>query len=218
MRGATIFAAVLLAACGNGRQPVSRNSAPPATSHVDDRDKRIIAELNELRSNPVAYAEKIDARRGYFQGKVLRLPGQVSLRTKEGVAALEEAVRALRELKPLPTVQPSPELAAAARDHVRNIGPKGLLAHKGTDGSSPSARAARYAKGFSSIGEVISFGPEGPAAVVIDLIVDDGVRDRGHRKILLDPGLRFAGVACGPHTVYRTMCVIDLADHLTEHR
>jgi hypothetical protein len=65
---------------------------------------------------------------------------------------------------------------------------------------------------------VISFGPEQPPAVVIDLVVDDGVPDRGHRKILLDDRLRFAGAACGPHTIYRTMCVIDLADTLTVRR
>jgi hypothetical protein len=42
------------------------------------------------------------------------------------------------------------------------------------------------------------------------LIVDDGVADRGHRSIVFSGELRYAGAACGPHPVYRTMCVIDL--------
>jgi len=42
------------------------------------------------------------------------------------------------------------------------------------------------------------------------LIVDDGVADRGHREIVYSAELRFAGAACGPHPVYGTMCVIDL--------
>jgi uncharacterized protein YkwD len=140
------------------------------------------------------------------------------LRTQEGVAALDDAVRTLRQLQPLTLVTTSAALVAAARDHVRDIGPKGLLAHEGTDKSSPSDRVARYATDLSGVGEVISFGPDQASAVVIDLIVDDGVRDRGHRKILLDDRMRFAGAACGAHAVYRTMCVIDLADRLTERR
>jgi uncharacterized protein YkwD len=42
-------------------------------------------------------------------------------------------------------------------------------------------------------------------------VVDDGVKDRAHRKILLDPAFRYAGAACGPHRTFGTMCVIDLA-------
>jgi uncharacterized protein YkwD len=41
--------------------------------------------------------------------------------------------------------------------------------------------------------------------------VDDGVKDRGHRKSLLDPRFDEIGVSCGNHRVYGIMCVIDLA-------
>jgi uncharacterized protein YkwD len=217
MRAVAILTAALLqCACGNGRQSVSPPSASPEAA-LTDGDELIIAELNQLRSNPTAYAEKINARRQYYRGHILQLPGQIALRTKEGVAAAEEAVHALRGLKPLPLLEASIALSAAARDHVRDIGPRGFLDHEGSDGSSPSQRIARYAKGFNRVAEVIGFGPE-PSAVVIDLIVDDGVPERGHRKILLNENLRIAGAACGPHTVYRTVCVIDLADNLTETR
>jgi hypothetical protein len=47
--------------------------------------------------------------------------------------------------------------------------------------------------------------------VVVSLLVDDGVHGRGHRHNLLDPAIRFAGAACGPHQRYRTMCVMDHA-------
>jgi uncharacterized protein YkwD len=45
--------------------------------------------------------------------------------------------------------------------------------------------------------------------VVVDLIVDDGVPDRGHRRNIFDPSARVAGVACGRHPRYGSMCVID---------
>ena len=57
---------------------------------------------------------------------------------------------------------------------------------------------------------MIEYGASDAMDAVRQLIVDDGVPDRGHRSILFDPSLRFAGVSCGAHPAYRSMCVIDL--------
>jgi uncharacterized protein YkwD len=45
----------------------------------------------------------------------------------------------------------------------------------------------------------------------LQLLVDDGVSDRGHRRNLLDPRWHYVGVACGSHYRYQTMCVLDFA-------
>ena len=42
------------------------------------------------------------------------------------------------------------------------------------------------------------------------LLIDDGFANRGHRKRLLDPSFRVAGIACGDHKL-GAMCVITLA-------
>ena len=185
--------------------------------HAATAPDDILRELNEMRANPAGYAAKLESRRKYYSGRMLRMPKQVPIQTAEGVAALNEAVRALRSEKPLPSFSASRALNGAAADHVQDIGPKGLVAHQGTNGSTPSDRVRRHASGFSEVAEVISFGPDDAASVLIDLLVDDGVRNRGHRKILLDRTLRLAGIACGKHAVYRTMCVIDFADRLNEN-
>ena len=46
---------------------------------------------------------------------------------------------------------------------------------------------------------------------MVSLLIDDGVPSRGHRKIILDPLFRNAGVAFGPHPKFRNMCVIVFA-------
>ena len=47
--------------------------------------------------------------------------------------------------------------------------------------------------------------------VILQLIVDDGVPDRGHRRILFNPAYTLVGAACAPHPVWREVCVLDFA-------
>ena len=62
------------------------------------------------------------------------------------------------------------------------------------------------------IGENIAYGQYSSArGMVINLIIDDGVQNRGHRKNQFDPTFAKAGVSCGSHPRYETMCVIDFS-------
>jgi uncharacterized protein YkwD len=155
------------------------------------QESDLVREVNRLRADPAKYADL--------------------LKTRRASAAAKEAFETLKRTPPRPELERAEALEAAARDHVRDIGPKGLVQHQGRDGSQPVDRIARHGIKRTATAEVISFGPSQARDVVIDLVIDEGVKDRGHRKILLDPELRYAGAACGPHKVYRTMCVIDFA-------
>ena len=59
--------------------------------------------------------------------------------------------------------------------------------------------------------ENIAYGENAAREVVLQLLVDDGVPNRGHRDALLDPGWGVSGVACGRHRDYGQMCVMDYA-------
>ena len=211
VRLATCCLCLIVASCGSRTSEKSRvtidQPLPPS-----EREPIVLKELNEMRANPAAYAAHVEARLPYYEKNVLRLPGLQPIRTTEGKAAAEEAIAALKRSKPLPPLEPAYGLALAARDHARDIGPKGLVSHEGSGGTTTlEQRVSRYATRYDYIGENISFGPERPRDVVLDLLIDDNVPDRGHRKLLLDPKFRFVGIACGNHAIYRTMCVIDLA-------
>lgn len=181
-------------------------SAAPSRSPLE---RAVLDEINFARANPQAYAERLRTYRGYFQGKIVRYPGNPNgLITTEGVAAVDEAIAYLRRQQPLPPIAHSDLLALAAADHVREQGPRGATGHESADGSRPGARVTRRGGGIH-VAENITYGPPSGTEVVRQLIVDDGVKSRGHRHIVFSAEYRFAGAACGPHKVYRVMCVID---------
>jgi uncharacterized protein YkwD len=100
-------------------------------------------------------------------------------------------------------------MSAGAADHVRDQGPRGGTGHTGRDRSTPAARVNRYGRWFGVISESIQYGRAGSAHdVIADLLIDDGVPDRGHRENAFDPNVRVGGVSCGPHATYGQMCVI----------
>ncbi len=177
---------------------------PPAPSVLDA--------FNQFRANPSSYVTILEERRKYFVGNLLKIPGEPDLLTSEGVAALDEAVEQIRSMRvALSPVVLSDGLCHAAADHVVDTGGIGITSHTGTDGSSFTKRIARYGTTSGAVSEVIDYGARDAAEVILDLLVDDGVANRGHRKSVLDPRWHYVGIACGPHSVLRTMCVIDFA-------
>lgn len=173
-------------------------------------ESQVLAEINFARTRPHDYADELRQYRRYFKGKVAWYPGNpVGLRTSEGTRAVDEAIRFLERQAPLPPIGPADLLARAARDHVREQGPSGATGHYSADGANPRDRVKRRGGG-DYVAEVITYGPPSAAEVVRQLIVDDAVPDRGHRKTLFSAEMIYAGVACGPHRDFPMMCVADL--------
>ncbi|TNF36260.1 MAG: hypothetical protein EP329_05395 [Deltaproteobacteria bacterium] len=174
-------------------------------------EAEVLDEMNRMRRDPVGYAAKLRRLRPYFEGAVLRVPGKPAVMTQEGLSAVDEAIAVLERTGARPQLTWSDGLAAAARDHATDLGRSGLLGHAGSDGSHPDDRASRHGRWRKVVAENITFGSMTAEEVVVDLLVDDGVADRGHRDVLLDRALHVAGVSCGPHPSYRLTCVIDYA-------
>lgn len=193
-----------------GAVPPAATGPAPATG-VQGLENGILAELNRLRADPAGYARKLGEFRRYYRQNVVQVPGSDTFyQTEEGVAPLEGAISYLRAQSAQPEYRPSPLLALAASSHVREQAASGLVGHAGTDGSKPGDRVTRLGGG-PYVAEVITYGSTTPADVVRQLVVDDGVPDRGHRLILFAGDFGYAGVFCGPHPVYHETCVVDLA-------
>jgi uncharacterized protein YkwD len=180
-----------------------------------DLEKAIVREQNLARHSPRLYADFLEATLAYFDGNIVTIPGMPPERTREGRSAVVEAIAFLREVRPVGLLEVSGGLKLGAMDHVADHGWRGMVGHVGTDSSQVWDRVSRYGMWIRGIGENIAYGPYSSGinarVVVSQLIVDDGVADRGHRIALFDPGYTKTGVSCGAHSVYGAMCVVTYA-------
>ena len=102
--------------------------------------RNVLAEINQVRSNPKSYIPKLEKTLQFYNGMILSKPGQDMIETEEGAAAVQDCIQALRKAKSAPPLEWSDGIAKAAQDHVNDIGPKGLMGHSGSDGSDPGSR------------------------------------------------------------------------------
>jgi hypothetical protein len=203
--------------------PISRSSfgegAPSKgainAAFLSQLEKELIEEINFARKYPQSYQSLLEKNRTYYRGKRLEIPGKIPVVTKEGLPALNEAIRYLNTAPSAPALILSHGMSLGARDHVRDQ-QSGSAGHFGRDGSNAGSRVNRYGAWRKSIGENIEYGSDDARSIVTNMIIDDGVSDRGHRTNLFNPDFRMIGVACGPHRVYRSMCVFTFAGAYSE--
>jgi uncharacterized protein YkwD len=191
--------------------------------YLTNVEKDIILELNKVRSNPQRYAELyIKPRLALFDGKSpfgpnsYKLPSGTYMTTAEGARSVQECYDALRGSSSSPLLMPSLGMSRAAKDHVNDQGPKGGIGHNSSNGNSPWDRLNRYGKWERDAGENISYGASTGRDIVVQLLIDDGVPSRGHRKNNLGKDFAFVGVAAGTHKNYGMMAVLDFAAVYTE--
>ena len=172
-------------------------------AQAQDLASRVLAEMNLARTAPQTYARVLAERMAGYRGV-------------EGASAVQEAVRFLQRATPLPPLALSEGMSQAAESHVADLGPRGARGHRGSGGSSPFSRMNRYGQWVGTAGENIFFGNRDARGIVCALIVDAGVRGRGHRKNIFSRSFRVAGVGHGQHSRYGAMCVVDFAGGFVE--
>ena len=191
--------------------------AAPAAALDQNLARQVLAEINLARSEPRSYAGFLREFRGLFRGNYYQLPGSsVRMQTSEGVKAVNQAIRFLERQKKLPPLGWSDGLAEAAAELSKEQGRTGDTGHDGRQSGGMRERIEKQGRWEKSIAENIAYGPADARSMVMQLIVDDGVSGRGHRKNTFGTAFNVAGVACGAHPQYGSMCVIDFAGGFRE--
>jgi uncharacterized protein YkwD len=170
---------------------------------------QILSELNFARTQPAAYAESLRTYRRHFDGMTALDAGEDGIMTQEGIAAVDEAISFLQRQPPRVAMSLNPLLNRSAGGQASDQSRTGRVGHVGSNGSTFTQRISREGSWQGEAAEAISYGMVSATDVVRQLIIDDGVPDRGHRGTLFDPVLRNVGVGCAPHQTYNEVCVLD---------
>ncbi len=110
----------------------------------------------------------------------------------------------LKKVKNLSLLEPQEDLYNAALAHVNDQGKKGTVGHQGI-----TTRFKKHAPRYDESAENCDYGSDLALDIVMSLLIDEGVTDKGHRENILDKNLTFIGVSIGYHKKYDYMCVMD---------
>ena len=111
-------------------------------------------------------------------------------------------------------------MACATKDHVSDIGGRGLTSHEGTErirdmkGSrmiTAKDRLRKYGEIIQNYGENLSFNCFDAKEVMLHLLIDDGSRSRSHRNNIMNKEFNYMGASTGDHSKYGQMTCINYA-------
>lgn len=159
---------------------------------ADEFELSIIAEINLMRSNPKAYAEK------YIKPLI----------NSQSSGYWTSCVSDMSKLSSLSELYYDEGLYQVSKQHSTTQGKTGQTGHTRTNGKSWSDSVKEYVS-FSYYAENISYGQDTPRDILIQLLVDDGVSSLGHRVNLLNGNFDRIGVSYDEHKIYRCMCVMN---------
>jgi len=178
-------------------EEIGKANTGNSLGYLTGNEQATLMYINLARLYPRRFAEvHLKPYRRLFDGKFVKRADAVDVLTLEGAPAVTECIAEMSSRRPVRALIPSAGLSRAARDHAGDQGPRGETGHRGWE---------------RSCGECISYGPDDPLDIVIQLLVDDAVPERGHRRNLLDGSFARVGLAGGQHEEFGHMCVIDLA-------
>ena len=167
----------------------------------------VVKRVNDLRAHPKEWAD-------YLAGLK---PGPVDwIMRRDNPEGVSEAVAFLKSMKPRPPFAVSKGLCLAAASLVKDHGPKGLTGHRGSDGKDAFYRMNSYGIWDEKAGENLYYGYKDADGLIVALLTEGGSTGWEQRKNIFSDDFQFIGIACGPHNVYGTMCVMDFARKYTE--
>jgi uncharacterized protein YkwD len=191
-------------------------------SYMKKIEKEMIAEINLMRSDPPGYTKYLHyyyelaklnldhfgkGERNYSLSVTYEKSNGVEKRKKtdtvwineneEEVRAIESLMKDLRGLSPLSVLRPDKGIYEAARKHgLDQDRHRWSLGHRGSDGSWPWDRIRDNSPEMVTGNENLAGRFPEPTArdIVIQLLIDSGIPEYGHRYNMLDP--KWTHVAC----------------------
>lgn len=175
-------------------------------------EQDILKEIHSLRSDPAAYAKSLIKIKSEMVGKIATMPDGKRWVMQEGVSAITESIDALNKVGKLKALEYSNGLALAARSQLANLKEDMTLGHMGKDGSDVIGRLYKFGTPGKFTAENISLYSDNGYEVIMQMVIDDGLRTRVHRLNLLSTQISQVGIAFGTGKNNVGICVIVFAD------
>ena len=209
--GFFVFSCLLAIALGYSNQSSYSQTTKAPSPPLSKAEQDLLNEINQARANPQIYAGYLEKLKPYFKGRVYDPTGGGGFETQEGWSAVEDAIKFLRAAKPLGPLSPSQGLCLAALSHVKDQSKSGATGHAGVDRTMIEDRVKPFGSWQGGIGENLGYGNESAREFLLTWLIDDGFASRGHRVRIMSDSYKVAGISCGPHPEYGSMCVLTLA-------
>ena len=161
-------------------------------NYLNDEEKEVILVMNMARHDGPLFVRTL-------------LANYVEEKQVENSSYLRSLRKDLNKVEGLIPLQPEKDLTAAAQGHAIKSGKSGRVGHQDFNKRFDPLMGNPY----THVGENCSYGYETAMDIVISLLIDEGVKDHGHRKNILMVDFNSVGVAIRPHKTYRINCVMD---------
>ncbi len=152
---------------------------------INTMDKEMIKELNFVRQYPKVYASIVAK---YLAHESKSWSGLTKDEYDSGIELIEE----LKVMTPIQLLYPKKCVYEAAKKHGEDCKKRGYTNHTGSDNSSPFSRISSFCSNLSGNENIVG-GPKNVRTLVLLLLVDAGISNRGHRTNMLNAGWKYVG-------------------------
>ncbi len=113
----------------------------------------------------------------------------------------------LKKMKKVDILSPQKDLYEVAKTHAEDSGKKGTIGHQNV-----TTRFKKHAPRYGETAENCDYGSDKAIDIVMSLMIDEGVSDKGHRENILEKAMKSVGVAIREHKKWDYTCVMDFGD------
>lgn len=124
-------------------EELNRDSVVKPGDDVSKLDQEIFKLINEIRTKPTKFMDDLKEKASRFEKpdyKNLNRPGRTLLATREGKAAVDDAMKFIMKIKPVGKLNWNKRLYEVSKKHTKDIGSKGLVQHESSDGTPVKER------------------------------------------------------------------------------
>lgn len=167
-----------------------------------ERESQMISEINLVRTNPTSYIPKVKAYIAACNKKLKKIEdGTLKTSSSDGltgeevikrqIKAAKELINVLNSIKPLEVLVFNVEMQEITKAHGEYLKTTNSNSHNSTNGDLAPQRM----KGIvSNVTENIATDNGLISPTVLMLLVDAGIKGRGHRNNILNPDSKFISV------------------------